>query len=103
MRMAFNLTPGPGDPGEPQVQIGRVGGAEADSERRLVRDGAQVLGHGALICPECELPLALAGRLRAAGPVRCPYCGHESEARAFVREDVYDTLANEVYLIARVG
>jgi uncharacterized Zn finger protein (UPF0148 family) len=99
--MAFHLTPDPGDPGEPRVRIGRTGGAEAGEERRLVRDGAQVLAHGALICPECDLPLALLRRFRATGPTRCPYCDHAAEARDFIREDVYDTLANEVYLVAR--
>ena len=101
--MGFHLSPDPGDPGEPQVRIGRTGGAEAGEERRLVRDGAQVLAHGALVCPDCDLPLALAGRLLAGGPIRCPYCEHEAKARAFIREDVYDTVANEVYLVARVA
>jgi len=101
--MAFHLTPSPGDPGEPQVRSGRVGGAEAGEERRLIRDGAQVLSHGSLICPECDLPLAAGSRLPATGGARCPYCAHEAEARSFVQEDVFDTLANEVYLVARVA
>src|SRR5688500_4565387 len=99
--MAFHLTPDPGDPGEPRVRIGRTGGAEAGEERRLVRDGSQVLAHGALVCPECDLPLALTRTLRAFGAVRCPYCGHTAAAREFIAEDVFDTLANEVYLVAR--
>jgi hypothetical protein len=101
--VAFNLTPDPGDPGEPQVRIGRTGGAEAGEERRLIRDGAQILAHGALICPECDLPLAAGGRVRATGALRCGFCGHSAEARDFIREDVFDTLANEVYLVARVS
>ncbi len=101
--MAFHVAPDPGDPGEPQVRIGRAGGAEAGDHRRLVRDGAQVLAHGALICPSCELPMEAARRLPATGPVSCGYCGHSAEARAFLRRDVFDTLANEVYLVARVA
>ena len=101
--MALHLTPDPGDPGEPRVRIGRTGGTEAGEERRLIRDGAQVLGHGALVCPECDLPLALTRRLRGTGALRCPYCDHSAEARDFIREDVYDTVANEVYLVARVA
>ena len=101
--MALHLTPDPGDPGEPRVRIGRTGGAEAGEERRLVRDGAQILAHGALICPECDLPTVPAGRVRAAGTLRCAFCDHAGEAREFLREDVYDTLANEVCLVARVA
>lgn len=100
--MALHLTPDSGDPGEPQVKIGRAG-AEIGEERRLVRDGAQVLAHGALICPACELPIATARRFRAAGSMRCGFCDHAAEARDFIREDVFDTLANEVYLVARVA
>ena len=78
-------------------------GSEARAERRLVRDGAQVVSHGALVCPECALPLAIGGRMRAGLPVRCGFCDHTAPAREFVREDVYDTVANEVYLVARVS
>ena len=97
------FTPDPGDPGEPQVRIGRTGGAEAGEERRLIRDGAQVLAHGALVCPACELPILPAGRFRAAGELRCGFCEHSAAAREFIREDVFDTVANEVYLVARVA
>jgi uncharacterized Zn finger protein (UPF0148 family) len=100
--VALHLTPDPGDPGEPQVRIGRAGG-EIGEERRLVRDGAQILAHGALVCPECELPIVPAHRFRATGPLSCAFCDHTAEARAFVREDVFDTVANEVYLVARVS
>lgn len=101
--MAFHITPDPGDPGEPRVRIGRTGGAEAGEERRLIRDGAQVLAHGALVCPSCALPIAVDRRLRATGTLRCGFCDHVAEARDFIRKDVYDTVANEVYLVARVA
>jgi hypothetical protein len=35
--------------------------------------------------------------------LHCGFCDHAAPARKFVREDVYDTLANEVYLVARVA
>jgi hypothetical protein len=35
--------------------------------------------------------------------VRCGFCDHHGRAREFVREDVYDTLVNEVYVVARVA
>lgn len=34
--------------------------------------------------------------------VRCGFCDHAAPARGFVREDVYDTVANEVYVVARI-
>lgn len=101
--MAFHVAPDPGDPGEPRVRIGRSGGAEAGEERRLIRDGAQVLAHGSLICPSCALPMAAQGRLPATGTLRCGFCDHSGEARDFIRRDVFDTLENEVYLVARVA
>ncbi len=100
--MAFNLAPDPGDHGEPQVRIGRTGGSEIGEERRLIRDGRQILAHGALVCPECELPIAAGVRLAATKTMKCGFCDHAAEAREFIREDVFDTVANEVYLVARV-
>jgi hypothetical protein len=103
MGMGYHVAPDPGDPGEPQVRLGRVGGADLDEHRRLVSDGAQVLAHGALACPNCQLPIGLPGRIRAARELRCGYCDHTAPGREFLREDVFDTLANEVYLVARVA
>jgi hypothetical protein len=97
------FVPQPGDPGEPEVRLGRVTGAEGADERRLVRDGMQLLAHGALVCPACALPLAVERRLPVGHPVSCGYCEHRGRARDFVREDVYDTLVNEVYVVARVA
>jgi hypothetical protein len=101
--VALHLTPDPGDPGEPQVKLGRVGGSDAGEERRIIRDGVQVLAHGALICPSCALPTAIHRPLPVGGVVRCGFCEHTAPATRFVREDVYDTLANEVYVVARVA
>jgi hypothetical protein len=101
--VGLHLPADSGDPGQPKTKLGRVDGSEAGSERRLLRDGAQVLSHGALICPECALPIPASGRFAAGLPLRCGFCDHLAPARDFIREDVYDTLANEVYLVARVG
>jgi hypothetical protein len=101
--VAFHLTPDPGDPGEPQVRLGRVGGAEAGEERRIVRDGVQVLAHGAMLCPACDLPMPVAESVPAGRTIRCGFCDHVAPAQRFVREDVFDTVANEVYLVARVA
>ena len=101
--MAFHVTPDPGDPGEPQVRLGRTGGAEAGAERRLLRHGMQVLAHGALICPSCDLPLSVPARSPSGRGLVCGFCDHAAPAGEFVSEDVFDTLANEVYVVARLG
>jgi hypothetical protein len=101
--VGIHLPAGPGDPGQPSTRLGRVTGSEAGAERRLVADGAEVLAHGALICPRCALPLAVERRIPAGAVARCGFCDHAAPAREFIREDVYDTVANEVYLVARVS
>jgi hypothetical protein len=100
--VAFRIPADPGDPGLPEVRLGRAAGADSALERRIVDDGAQVIAHGALVCPACNLPLAAAGAVPYAAEVSCPYCNHAARARAFVAPDVYDTVANEVYVVARV-
>ena len=92
----------PGDPGQPDAKLGRVDGSESGAERRLVRDGMEVLAHGALLCPSCALPIAPGGQISLSRPLVCGFCDHAAPAREFMREDVYDTVANEVYLVARV-
>jgi len=101
--MPFEIPADPGDPGRPNTGIGRVDGERAGAHHRLVRDGVQVLAHGALICPECALPLAAAGRFSARAQVICGYCDHSGRGRDFLAEDVFDTVSNEVYLVARVA
>ena len=68
-----------------------------------MRDGAQVLAHGALVCPSCALPIPASAPLPVGAEVRCGFCGHAEPARRFVAVDVYDTLANEVYVVARLA
>ena len=80
-----------------KVRVGDIG-----EERRLVRDGVQLLGHGAMVCPGCNMPVVIEDHVPATSTLRCGFCSHEDEARAFVTPDVFDTVANEVYVIARV-
>jgi hypothetical protein len=101
--MAFELAPDPGDRGEPDVKLGRTGGSAVGAERRVVSHGFQVLARGALVCPECELPISPAPRLRPRAELRCGFCDHSSAAVDFLREDVYDTVANEAILVARLA
>lgn len=100
--MAFRIPADPGDPGLPEVRLGRAAGAEGALERRILTDGAQVLAHGALVCPSCGVPIAAHGQIRAGSELQCGFCDHAARAREFIAVDVFDTLANEVYLVARV-
>jgi hypothetical protein len=101
--MALHLPADPGDPGRPKAKQGRVDGSQPGAERRLLSDGMQVLAHGAFVCPSCSLPMAIAGQLSAGSHLDCGFCGQGGPARLFLREDVYDTVANEVYLVARMS
>jgi hypothetical protein len=101
--VTIHLPADPGDPGQPKTKLGRVDGSEAGAERRLLRDGMQVVSHGALVCPGCALPLAIGGQLSAGMRLQCGFCDHAAPAREFIAQDVYDTVANEVYLVARVA
>ena len=80
-----------------KVRVGDIG-----EERRIVRDGVQQIGHGALVCPGCNLPVLIQDHVPAGQPLRCGFCDHQAPARDFVAPDVFDTVANEVYVIARV-
>jgi hypothetical protein len=98
--MALHLDPqGP----EPVRETRKVRVSEIGEERTVVRDGVQRLVHGALVCPACNLPVVISDSVHAGNPLRCGYCDHTARAREFVAADIYDTVANEVYVIARVG
>jgi hypothetical protein len=101
--MGFELPADPGDPGRASTGIGRVDGARAGAHHLLVRDGAQVLAHGALVCPNCALPIPPGGRSAAGAWMVCGYCDHGARAREFLARDVFDTVSNEVYLVARLA
>ena len=98
--MALHLDPqGP----EPVRETRKVRAADIGEERQVVRDGVQRIAHGALVCPSCNLPVVISDAVAAGTEIVCGYCDHEARAREFVAADVYDTVANEVYVIARVA
>jgi hypothetical protein len=101
--MGFEVAPDPGDRGEPDVKLGRTGGAAVGEQRRIVTHGVQVLARGALVCPSCELPMSPAPRIAPRAELHCGFCDHVASAVDFLREDVYDTVGNEAILVARVG
>jgi hypothetical protein len=100
--MSFEVAPNPGDRGEPDVRIGRSGGAAIGEDRRLVHDGVQVLARGALVCPSCALPIAPAPRIAPRAALSCAFCNYSGEARRFLSQDRIDTSANDAALIARL-
>ena len=93
----------PGDPGEDRAAAGALGGAEAQLELKLVRDGVQVLARGSLVCPTCELPLPGRPAVPAFRVLHCGWCGHAAPARALLREDVADAPGSRVALVARIA
>ena len=65
--------------------VGRRGGVE--EERRAGRSTR--LATGTLACPDCDAPVALAGRrLAPAADLECPFCGHAGALREFLSLDV---------------
>ena len=98
--MALDLDPHGTDPVREtrKVRVGDIG-----DEHQVVRDGIQRIAHGALVCPSCNLPLAIDDPLAAGSLLSCGFCDHVARAREFVAADVYDTVVNEVYVIARVA
>jgi hypothetical protein len=97
------LFPQPGDRGEPDVKTGRTGGSAVGEDRRLVRNGVQVLSRGSLACPSCALPLAPSPRLHPRAMLSCGFCDHTSAAIEFMHRDAPDAPASSVALVARLG
>jgi hypothetical protein len=69
---------------------------------RVARQGIEVVAHGALVCPGCAAPIVIADSIPAYRELSCGFCGRRDRARAFLVRDVYDTVANEAYMVARL-
>lgn len=82
---------------------GGVKVTDLGSSHRLIRDGVEQLGHGALVCPDCAMPVTIDGRVSVSSALECGFCATRAPAREFLIRDVFDTAANEVFLIARIG
>lgn len=100
--MSFRIAFDPGEPGRPSIRLGRAAGAQAGFEQRILREGVEVIAHGALICPGCAMPIAAAGALPAGAEMGCGFCGHSARVRDYLVRDVYDTVGNEAQLVARI-
>lgn len=93
--MALHLDP---DHHGPQK---RLGGERVEREELRPASAASALATGSMICPTCELPIAVGAALPAASPIACPFCDHTAPARAFLRRDAFDLPSNRVDLVAR--
>jgi hypothetical protein len=76
--------------------------ADIAHEWRVGRQGVEVLAHGALVCPGCDAPIVVDAALPCHHQLECGFCGHAAPARSFLLRDVFDTVANEAYLVARL-
>ena len=85
-------------PGERKVRA-----ADIRHEWRISRDGIEVIAHGALVCPDCDAPVVIGYPLPAGSWVECGFCGRGARAREFLVRDIFDTVANEAYLVARLA
>jgi hypothetical protein len=85
-------------PGEQKVRA-----ADIRHEWRVSRDGIEVIAHGALVCPHCDAPQVIGYPLPAGETVACRSCGEGARAREFLVRDIFDTVANEAYLVARLA
>lgn len=80
----------------------RARAAEISEDWRLARDGVELLAHGAMVCPGCAAPVVTGGSVAAGERLECAYCGHRDRARTFLVPDVFDTVSNEAYMVARI-
>jgi hypothetical protein len=81
---------------------GGVKVTDLGSDHRLVHDGVEQLAHGALVCPECSIPVRIAGPVGVGAELRCGFCASSAPAREYLVPNVFDTPTNEVLLIARI-
>jgi hypothetical protein len=99
--VALHLDPFEHEPVRQQEETVRV--TDIGEQAQVSRDGVEVLAHGALICPSCDAPAAIHERMAASTEIGCGFCGHRARAREFLKRDVFDTVANEAYLVARLN
>jgi hypothetical protein len=97
--VALHLDPFEHQPlhGEQQARVGDI-----SEEWRVASHGIEVIAHGALVCPGCRAPMVVATTTPVQSELECGFCGHTGRARTFLVRDVFDTVSNEAYLVARL-
>jgi hypothetical protein len=86
--------------------VGGGGGVKVTdlgSDHRLIEHGVEQLAHGAMVCPSCAKPVPIERPLAVGDELACGWCEGAGPARDYLVRDVFDTPANEVFLIARLG
>jgi hypothetical protein len=69
---------------------------------KRVRHATRRLGHGALACPACEVPVLLSSPMSMSAHLVCPFCLESRPASQFVRFEKFDTPSNVVEVRARL-
>jgi hypothetical protein len=71
--------------------------------RKDTREAVHTLGHGALACPSCDVPVVTVEPIAITALMRCPFCREIHRARSFLRLDHLDTSLNDVRVTARIA
>jgi hypothetical protein len=89
------------EPGD-RDELHRLRATETYLPRKDAREGVHTLGHGALACPACDVPIVTIEPIRITARMRCPFCREIHPARSFLRLDRSDTRLNDVRVTARM-
>jgi hypothetical protein len=89
------------EPGD-RDELHRLRANEIYVPRRDAREETQTIGHGALACPSCDVPIVASAPIRIGSVVRCPFCRRRHTARSYLRLDRSDTPLNDVRVTVRL-
>jgi hypothetical protein len=89
------------EPGE-RDELHRLRANEIYVPRKDTREDVQTIGHGALACPSCDVPVVPSASIRIGTVVRCPFCRGLHTARSYLRLDQSDTPLNDVRVTVRL-
>ena len=89
------------EPGE-RDELHRLRANEIYVPRKDTREEVQTIGHGALACPSCDVPIVAAAPMGISAVVRCPFCRRLHTARSYLRLDHSDTPLNDVRVTVRL-
>jgi hypothetical protein len=88
-------------PGE-RDELHRLRANEIYVPRKDTREEVQTIGHGALACPSCDVPIVASAPIRIGAVLRCPFCRKLHIARSYLRLDHSDTPLNDVRVTMRL-
>ena len=94
----MSILQGPGE----RDELHRLRANEIYVPRKDTREDVQTIGHGALACPSCDVPIAASEPIRIGSVLRCPFCRKLHGARSYLRLHHSDTPLNDVRVIVRL-